>query len=220
MRLSAPGAGINTTASGLDPQLAAKSVLILRSAAPASGPVLLGSAEVTADTLISGFLIFRWTVSGEEVLVPLSSSVASSYALAFDNTGGLETGVALASSSVQSATVGVKARDRNGAVVANGSITLPALGHKSFVVSTQFPALANQRGTLEFTPPANAQVGVVGIRATPSGPFTGIPVLAPDANGGGDLADLASGGGWETLIELVNSSAIEAQTHLRFFGDP
>jgi len=218
--LSAPGAGINTTAAGLDPQLAPKSVLILQSAAPASGPVLLGSAEVTSDTRISGFLIFRWTVTGEEVLVPLSSSVASSYALAFDNTGGLATGIALASSSLQSATVGVVARDQNGLVVVpNGTIALPALGHKSFVVSTQFPALANQRGTLEFTPPANAQVSVVGIRATPSGAFTGIPILAGGANGSGSLADLASGGGWETLIELVNSSAAAAQAHLRFYAD-
>jgi hypothetical protein len=92
------------------------------------------------------------------MLRPLRSSAASSYALPFDNTGGLATGVALASSSVHAATVGVTARDQNGSVVANGSISLAALGHQSFVVSTQFPALANQRGTLEFKPQANAQV--------------------------------------------------------------
>jgi pseudomonalisin len=217
--LSAPDASINTTASGLDTHLGAKSVLILRSAAPASGPLLEGSAEVTSDTRISGFLIFRWTVTGQEVLVPLSSSVASSYVLAFDNTGGLATGIALASSSLQEVKVGVVARDRNGLVVANGAVALPALGHTAFVVSTQFPALANQRGILEFTPPVSAQVSVMGLRATPSGAFTGIPVLAQGANGSGDLADLVSGGGWETLIELVNSSAAAAQAHLRFYAD-
>ena len=168
---------IRTTASGLDPQLGARSVLILQSAASATGPVLQGSAEVTSDAAISGFLIFRYAPTGQEVLVPLISGAANSYSLAFDNTGGLSTGLALASSSTRAVTVGVSALDQNGRPVLNSSLTIPPLGHQSFVASAQFSELLNQKGTLQITPPVGAQIGVLGIRATSVGAFTGIPLL-------------------------------------------
>jgi hypothetical protein len=175
---------------------------------------------VTSDANIGGFVIFRWTLTGEEVLVPLSSGAASSYTLPFDNTFGLATGISLASSAAQPATVAVTARDQNGLVlVANSAITLPSLGHQSFVLSTEFQALANTRGTVEFTPPAGAQISVIGIRATSAGAFTGIPVLGGGATGGGILADLAAGGGWQTLIELVNTSSSAAQASFQLTGD-
>jgi hypothetical protein len=210
---------INTTASSLDPQLGPKSVLILQSSASATGPLLQGSAEVTGDAAISGFLIFRYTPTGQEVLVPLSSGAATSYELAFDNTGGLSTGLALASSSTQAVTVGVTALDQDGRALLNSTIAIPALGHQSFVAAAQFAALSNQRGTLQFTPPSGAQISVVGIRATAAGTFTGIPLLGTGGTGSGALADLASGGGWSTLIQLVNTSGNSAQAHLKFYGD-
>lgn len=210
---------INTTASSLDPQLGPKSVLILQSAASAAGPVLQGSAEVTGDAAIGGFLIFRYTPTGQEVLVPLSSGAATSYELAFDNTGGLSTGLALASSSTEAVTVGVTALDQNGRTLLNSTITLPSLGHQSFVASTQFAALLNQRGTLQFTPPSGAQISLIGIRSTAAGTFTGIPLLGIGGTGSGALADLASGGGWTTLIQLVNTTGTSAQAHLKFYGD-
>ena len=210
---------INTTASGLDPQLAPLSVLILQSVAPASGPVLQGSAEVTSNSAISGFLIFTWNPGGQDVLVPLSSGAASSYELAFDNTGGFNTGVALASSSLQTAAVGITALDQNGLLLANTTVTIPPLGHTSFVAATEIAALANQRGTLIFSPPSGAQISLIGIRADPSGAFTAIPVLASSSTGGGLLPDLASGGGWTTLVELVNTSSSPANARLNFFGD-
>jgi hypothetical protein len=210
---------VNTTASGLDQLLPPNSVLILQSAASAAAPLQQGSVEVTSNTAIGGFVIFRWTVTGEEVLVPLSSGAASSYALPFDNTGGLSTGISLASSAVQPAAIAVTARDQNGLVLANSTITVPPLGHDAFVLSTEIPALANRRGTVDFTPPTGAQISVLGIRATPSGAFTGIPVLATGATGSGILADLASGGGWNTLIELVNSSSTLAPASVVLYGD-
>ena len=217
--LAALGFGTGASVTGLDPQIGARSVAIFASAAPASGPVLMGSAEVTANAQISGFLILRWTVTGEEVVVPLSAGVASSLTLAFDNTGGLATGIALASSSLNTATIGVVARDPNGLIAANTSIKLPPLGHTSFVVASEFPALANARGILEFALPANTQVSAVGVRATPAGAFTGMPALATGSTGSGNLADLVVGGGWEALMELVNTSSAAAHAHLNFFGD-
>lgn len=216
--VSADGS-INTTASGLDPQIGPQSVLVLKSAATGAS-VLTGSAEVTSNAPISGFVIFSYTPSGQDVLVPLSSTTAGSYSIAFDNTGGLATGIAIASSSTQAVTVGVSAVDETGAtLVANSSVAIPALGHTSFVAATQIPALANHRGTLVFTPPSGAQISLIGIRSTAAGSFTGIPVLANGSTGTGVLSDLAAGAGWTTLLELVNMNGFASQAHVRFFGD-
>ena len=217
--VSADGS-INSTVSGLDVLVPANAVFVVESPASAALPtVQQGSIEVTSDTAIGGFVIFRWTPTGEEVLVPLSSGAASSYNLPFDNTGGLATGIAVASSATQSAAVTVTARDQNGVVLANGTLTIPALGHQSFGLTSQFSALATARGTLQFTPPAGAQISVLGIRADPSGAFTGIPVLPSGATGSGVLADLAVGDGWNTLVELVNTSSGSALAGVQFSGD-
>ncbi len=210
---------INTTASSLDPTLGPQSVLILKSAAT-GGAVLTGSAEVTSDSAISGFVIFSYTPTGQDVLVPLSSTAASSYSMAFDNTGGLSTGIAIASSSTTAITVGITAVDENGQQLINSTpVSIHALGHSSFVMGTQIPALANHRGTLVFTPTSGQQISLVGIRATSAGALTGIPVLASGSTGSGILPDLAVGGGWSTLIELVNGNSISSQAHIRFYGD-
>ncbi len=210
---------VNVTASGLDPVIQPHSVLILQSDVAATKPVETGSVEITSNANIGGFVIFRWTVTGQEVLVPLSSGTASSYTLPFDDTGGLATGVSLASSALVSTSVAVTARDKNGLVVATSTITLPALGHQSFVLATQIPALANVRGTVQFVPPTGTQISVLGIRADPSGAFTGIPVLANGAAGGGLLPDLATGAGWQTLMELANSSSNSASAGVVLYGD-
>ena len=44
-------------------------------------------------------------------------------------------------------------RNDAGAPVGTGTIVLNALGHTSFVLSTQFPPTANIRGTVEFDAP-------------------------------------------------------------------
>src|SRR5208283_469473 len=90
-----------------------------------------------------------------------------------------------------------------------GSLALNALGHTSFVLSTQFPLTANIRGTVEFDTPgfgmANAgQISVLGIRYT-GGTLTTIPVLANVGTSGGLMAHLASGNGWQTTFALVNT---------------
>src|SRR5262249_40104152 len=54
---------------------------------------------------------------------------------------------------------------------------------------------------------------------TPTGAFTGVPVLATGSTGSGILSDLASGGGWTTFIELVNGNSSSSQAHVRFYGD-
>ena len=58
--------------------------------------------------------------TGQEAVVPLESRNASSYILAFDNTGGTATGVAVSSSSLQAVSVPVVIRDDSGAQIGTG----------------------------------------------------------------------------------------------------
>ncbi len=48
---------------------------------------------------------------------------------------------------------------------------------RSQVLTDLFPAAANIRGTLEFDTPLWGQIAALGIRATPAGAFTTIPVM-------------------------------------------
>ena len=54
-------------------------------AAGGSAPTI-GSAQLTTDGNIGGFVIFRYNPNGQEAVVPLESRTASAYVIAFDNT--------------------------------------------------------------------------------------------------------------------------------------
>jgi hypothetical protein len=127
-------------------------------------------------------------------------------------------GVAVENISAQAASVGVVIRDDTGAQIGTGSLALQGSGHTSFVLSTQFPVTANRRGTIEFDTPPGGQIGALGIRFTPAGAFTTIPVLANVGASGGSIAHIASGNGWKTTFVLVNTGGGAAQAHLKFFA--
>ena len=128
-----------------------------------------------------GFAIFQ--NAGQEAVVPLQAGSANSYTLAFDNTSGLVTGVALANSADQAAAVPLTLRDSTGETLTATTINLPANGHRSQVLTDLFPQAANIRGTLEFDTPAGGQIGALGIRATPAGAYTTIPVMTTGTSG-------------------------------------
>ena len=114
-------------------------------------------------------------------MVPLESRNANAYILAFDNTGGRATGIAINAVSSQTVNVPVVIRDDSGTQIGTpgATLTLQANGHNSFVLSdpaTGFPVTANKRGTIEFDRPPNAQIGALGIRATGQA-FTTLPAL-------------------------------------------
>jgi hypothetical protein len=175
--LSSSDGAINTTASALDPVLAAHSTVNI-STGGATGSLQTGSAQLTSDGGISGFIIFH-SASGQEAVVPLESNNAGAYFLAFDNTSGLVTGLAIANSSTEAADIPVIIRDHTGAQIASSTISLPAQGHTSFVLTDQSPVTAETYGTIEFDTPAGGQISVLGLRFSPSGVFTTIPVLGP-----------------------------------------
>jgi hypothetical protein len=156
--------------------------LVVESEVPANQDVQQGWAELMTDGAVTGFAVFRQRNGDrdQEAVVPLETRAAAGYILAFDNTGGIDTGVAIANLSAQAAAVTVIIHDHTGAHVQTNPLNLPARGHRAFVLHSEYPAAAGQRGTVEFRPPAGWQISVLGLRfnVPKGGAFTTIPVWA------------------------------------------
>ncbi len=211
-------------ASSFSSTVAANASLIIDTGGPQIPPVLVGSAHLAASGTMDGFAIFHQVATAQEAVVPMETRYANSYVVAFDNTAGVVLGVAVTNVAAQTASIPLVIRDDSGTVIspAGAVISLAGNGHTSFVLSTQYPATANKRGTIEFDTPAGGQISVLGIRTTPlaaSNTFTTVPALANVGTGVGSFAHLATGNGWQTTFVLVNTGAAPAQTALNFFAD-
>ncbi|HSR07852.1 MAG TPA: BACON domain-containing protein, partial [Bryobacteraceae bacterium] len=188
-------------AASLDRSIATNASLVIDSAGPQTPPVQVGSAQLSATGAVDGFAIFHLIPGAQEAVVPMETRNASSYLLAFDNTGGVVLGVAVQNVSAQAGNVGVVIRDDTGAQIGSGTVSMAANSHTSFVLSSQYPVTANKRGTIEFDRPAGGQISVLGIRTKPLGSsntLTTIPALANVGTNGGSIAHLATGNGWQT----------------------
>jgi hypothetical protein len=175
----------------------------------------------------------------QEAVVPLETRSAKSYVLAYDNTEDAGLGISVANVSAQAANVGVVIRDSSGAQIGSGTLTIAANGHNSFALATQYPVTAEKRGTLEltaeFTTPEAGRISVLGLRTTPVKTEKGttvtlatIPALVRPAllhevtrakSGGGSMAQIATGDGWQSTFVLVNLGASAARADLAFFDD-
>jgi len=173
------GGGPPTIATSVAQPVAANASLWAQTTSPAGAALLTGSAQLTTTGNVSGFVIFRYNPNGQEAVVPLETRNASSYILAFDNTNGTATGVAVNAVSSLAAIIPVTLRDDQGNPIGGGGFELlSANGHDSFVLTTRFPQTANLRGTIEFDTPTGAQISVLGIRSPPALTFTTLPSLA------------------------------------------
>ncbi len=172
--------GITTsTSSSVDQTVAAGATLLLESVAPASNPApTIGSAQLTTDGNVGGFVIFRYNPNGQEAVVPLENRNASAYILAFDNTAKTSTGIAINSVSTQTVNVPVVVRDDTGKQIATDTIALAANGHLAFTLGIdKYPGANGIRGTIEFDTPSGAQIGALGIRIPVAHTFTTLPAL-------------------------------------------
>ena len=122
------GGGTTMTVPSYTAQLAAGATLIIvSSGAP---QLLTGSAQLTTTGHVSGFVIFRH--NNQEAVVPMARAAnanALAIGIAFDNTNGTATGIALNAVSTQQVNVPVVVRDDTGAQIATDSIALAANGH-------------------------------------------------------------------------------------------
>jgi hypothetical protein len=174
-----PGGTVSLVSSVSQP-LNPGATLVIQSAAPLTDPnPTVGSAQVTTTGNVGGFVIFRYNPNGQEAVVPLESRVANSFVVAFDNTAGTATGIAVNSVSLQTTVVPVVVRDDTGAQIATDTITLPPNAHVAFtLVTDKYPQTANIRGTVEFGTPVGGQIGALGIRIPLAHTFTTLPALA------------------------------------------
>jgi hypothetical protein len=79
--------------------------------------------------------------------------------------------------SNKAATIPVVLTDNTGASLgAAAAITLPANAHTSFMLAGSYPAVAGKMGAIELDTPAGGQISALGIRATPGGAITSVPV--------------------------------------------
>jgi hypothetical protein len=137
----------------------------------------VGSAQLLSDGKVSGSLIFRYVPTVQEAAVNLQVENASTYTLPFDNTGGIATGIALSVVSTASTSIQVLVLDDKGTTLATDTITLPGHGHMSFVLGSRYAAAGAVRGSIQFQPAAGSEIGVIGIRALPTGAYTTIPPI-------------------------------------------
>ncbi len=165
------------TTSALSRNLDPGALLVVQTQSDDALPSVAGSAGLATPGTVRGFEIFRWTARGQEASVPLETRTPSAFALIFDNTNGLTTGVAVANAGDQPASIGVNLRDGTGALLQAATIHLPARGHSSFMLPEAYGSTANVRGTAEFVVPASGKISVIGLRAKGDGSLTSLPVL-------------------------------------------
>jgi hypothetical protein len=163
-------------ASTVNQTLAAGATLLIQSQGLASQALHVGSAQLSTSGSVGGFAIFHYSPTGQEAIVPLETRNAKAYVLAFDNTNGLATGVALANESNQTANVAVILLDDTGAPIGTATISLAAAGHTSFMLTQNYASTAGRRGTVEFDAPPGGRISALGIRANGSA-LTTVPVL-------------------------------------------
>jgi len=173
--LTLPDSGNNSNTEALTETIESGATLVVATNAPNKAALVTGSAELSSQGgNVSGFAVFHYNPNTQEAVVPLETRNASAYVLAFDNTKGLTTGLALANVSGQPAKVPMIVRDDKGDQLGTATITLPAHGHTSFLLAASYGFAQNKRGTVEFDAPS---ISVLGIRSGPALTFTTIPAL-------------------------------------------
>jgi putative Ig domain-containing protein len=213
-----PQGAINpTTTPSLTSSIDPNGLLLLDTSGSVKQAAAVGWSRLTAGG-VDGYATFTNTPNNWQAVVPLETRDASSYLLAFDNTGSLNTGLAIANLSTQPVDVIVIIRNDSGAPIGTETIALAAQGHTSFMLNSAYPITTGIRGTVEFDTSTGGQINLLGLRA--NGPaLTTVPVLARVNAMGGSMAHVTYGGGWQTTVTLVNTGASSAQATLNFFGD-
>ena len=147
-----PGGGATTVAPAVNQVLGAGATLIVESTAPQSDPApTVGSAQLTTNGNVGGFVIFRYNLDGQEAVVPIESRNANAYILAFDNTGDISTGIAINSVATQVVNIPVTVRDSSGRKSLRIRLRWPPTG--TFRLRSR---PANIRPLREFGAPSNS----------------------------------------------------------------
>lgn len=149
-----------------------------------SPDVKVGWSFLDYDTTarrLGGYAIFRsFNVPGrpnQEATVPLSAYDDFFFFQTFDNTDGFVTSMAIINPSATLTTdVTTTVLDQEGNVLETKTITLAPGQHKVFETTNEFPASRDKIGTIVFDG-SITRLSALGLRFSPGGAFTTIPVL-------------------------------------------
>ena len=169
LTLGLAGIGAVSTTSGVLP---VNGSIVLQTT---GGPGLRqGWAYLDTVQSVGAQAVFKSQVSGRadyEAAAPIDQG-STNILIAFDNSGGYFTGVAIANSDASfAANVTVTFFNAQGVQIGSGSFALPPSGHMSFLLNQSYPFTAGLTGTVEFTSDNGSIVGL-GLRFNPTGPFT------------------------------------------------
>ena len=204
-------------AASFDRVVSAGASLVIESTGPDAQATSVGWSQLLTGGNISGFAIFSNPLYGWDAVVPMESRNAASYLLAFDNTGVLATGLAIANLVNQNADIPVIVRNSSGIQIGSFNLALLAMGHTSFMLKDVYPITVGLRGTIEFQTPPGGWISILGLRA--NGPsVTTLPVLANVGTNGGSITHALFNGEWTAGYTLVNIGATAASATLSFFA--
>lgn len=167
------------TGSAVELVLLPNSTVVISTATQASSTVV-GWADVLSSSNLAGFAIFRSTPqtgSPSEGTVPLQGQSTSAITLPYDNTAGFVMGVAIANLSTATVNVTATIWDESGNRLGTQQMAVAGNGHTSFVLPTQIPLTTGQRGTVQFQSAVSGGIAGIGLRFSPYGTFTSVPVF-------------------------------------------
>jgi uncharacterized protein (TIGR03118 family) len=170
--LTFPEFGSSLGGSSVGVTLTPNDSVVIQTAASTSS-INVGWADVSATGQLSGYLSFS-SGSGEGTML-LDTRLSTSLLLPYDNTNGYQTAVALANQGSSPQTITATVFDASGAQLTSSQINLPAFGHVSFFVPTQFAKAAGQLGIIQFQ--SSAGLTGLGLHFSPTGSFASIPIL-------------------------------------------
>ena len=172
------GATQTTTAASVSATINPNSTLLI-----STGPMattVVGWAEVSSSVPIQGFAIFRTNSTNSPVsegTVPLQTQFPSILTLPYDNAEGFVMGAAVVNLSQAPATITATIWDDRGTQLGTQTIRIAANGHTSFVLPDQIPFTAGKRGFVQLQSGASGGLAGLGLRFSPFGTFTSVPVM-------------------------------------------
>ena len=182
--LAYPGVGGSSpaSASSLEYSLDPGAMFVVETEAPDALETLAGWAELQSPESIVGFAVLRHRIGpgrDTEAMLVFEQPKGPALVLPYDNSGGFQTGIAIANLSPNSrADLILVLRDEAGSTISQESVPLPARGHVAFAVSDRFSVLSGRRGTLEVRSSLGDGITVLGLRFNPFGSFTSVPVMS------------------------------------------
>ncbi|MCC7154567.1 MAG: hypothetical protein IT161_08335 [Bryobacterales bacterium] len=129
---------------------------------------------------IGSLTVFRQRVAGRpdfEASVPSVSEFDNRFLLAYDNTKGFTTAMAIANSDTSPISVSATIRDEDDHILGNETFTIGKLSKLTFTLPSRWSSTSNRRGVVEFRATGYG-ASAVGLRFNPGGAFTSFHTLS------------------------------------------